>query len=347
MKKTVALIFGGEGKEHDVSEASAQNLASLIDTDTYNLIPVGITRDGRWYIYEGPLTEIKGGAWQNDISSLKKTYPAKLGKLSGLLSDGGIIPVDCAIPCLHGDFGEDGIIQASLTAAHIKYIGQDIYSSVFTSDKAYTKLAAEYLEIPTARWMLLTESSPKKAKSEAERNIKFPMFLKPTRLGSSYGAHPVYSDCDFENAYTDAYSYEGRVLIEELIPVKYELECAFLESDGILLAPYGKITTGGAFYGYDEKYKAKNSITAEVSYEDIAQNIKNRVLNYSERLVSFLGLKHLSRIDFFITEAEDVYFNEINAFPGMTDTSLYPKLTEAMGLRRGDFINLLIKDVCV
>lgn len=346
MKNTVALIFGGEGKEHDISEASAQNLASLIDTNVYDLMLVGITDGGEWYIYDGPLTKIRGGAWLKNKLRLKKTFPVKLGDHSGFLCDNQIIPVCCAVPCLHGDFGEDGIIQASLTAAHIKYIGQDIYVSAFTSDKSYTKLAAEYLKIPTAKWVLSTASDPLQAKAEAEKHLKYPMFLKPTRYGSSYGAHPIYSEKDFEDAYADAYSYESRVLIEELVYIKYELECALLEADGILLAPYGKITTGGTFYGYDEKYKSQNSIKAEASADGIAPTTKSLILDYSERLVRFLGLRHLSRIDFFVTENDEVYFNEINAFPGMTDTSLYPKLTEKMGLRSGDFINLLIKGVC-
>ncbi len=344
MKNKVALIFGGEGKEHEVSEASAQNLASLIDTNLYDLMLIGITKSGEWYIYDGPIRQIKGGAWQKDKSSLTKTFPVKMGERSGFLCDGRIISVCCAIPCLHGDFGEDGIIQGALAAAHIKYIGQDIYGSAATSDKAMTKLIAQHLKIPTAKWLTLTESNPALAKELAEKNLNYPMFLKPTRYGSSYGAHPVRCDKDFISAYSDAYAFGNRVLIEELVPINYELECAFLQADRILLAPYGKITTDGIFYGYEEKYKLKNAVRTQADTGGISSDIKSLILDYSERLIRFLGLKHLSRIDFFVTERGEIYFNEINAFPGMTDTSLYPALTETLGFKRGEFINLLIKE---
>ncbi len=346
MKKNVALIFGGEGKERHISEASAENLVSIINTDLYDLMLVGITEEGEWYLYDGCSDKIKDSGWVRDKSRLKKTYPVKLGECSGFLCDGEIIPIHCAIPCLHGDFGEDGIIQGALSAAHINYIGQDTYASAFTSDKSYTKLAAEYLKIPTAKWLLLTSSNVCLARAQCEASLHYPLFLKPTRMGSSYGAHPVYSKEEFDAAYADAYAYCGKVLAEELIPVKYELECAFLETDGILLAPYGKITTDTGFYGYDEKYEGKETAKAEACKDGVDDRIKNLAIDYSNKLARFLGLRHLSRIDFFVTEDNRVYFNEINAFPGMTETSLYPTLTEMMGLQRGDFINLLVEGVC-
>lgn len=346
MKRNVALIFGGEGKEREISELSAASLAALIDAERYNLILIGITENGDWYIYDGHPCLIKNGGWQIDKKRLEKTFPVKLGGRSGFLSGDEIISVDCAVPCLHGDFGEDGVIQGALTAAHINYVGQTVYASAATSDKSYAKLAAVHVGIPTAKWTVCTSADTDVAMAEAEEQIGYPMFLKPTRLGSSYGAHPVRSKEEFASAYRDAYSYEARVLVEELIPAKYELECAYLESGGILLAPYGKIATNGKFYGYEEKYDSESSSKAAVDRDGIEARVKDAALKYSDALVRFLELKHLSRIDFFVTEDGSVYFNEINTFPGMTETSLYPILTEAFGLSRGDFINLLIESVC-
>lgn len=346
MKKTVALIFGGEGRERKISERSACNLSFLIDTKAYNLLLVGITDTGEWYIYDGEREKIENGKWFSDKEKLTATYPIKLKNLSGLFANDKIIPICCAIPCLHGDFGEDGIIQGALKAAHIKYIGQNTYASAITSDKSYAKLVAEYLQIPTAKWFVATLSSPREARLEAEARIGYPMFLKPTRLGSSFGAHPIYHSEEFESAYNDAYSYEGRVLIEELIPFSCELECAFLEKEGISLAPYGKISCNGKFYDYKSKYDTDSQAKAQVIKSDLIVRIEKLVLDYSKRLVNFLELKYLSRIDFFITESLEVYFNEINTFPGMTKSSLYPALTEEMGLERGCFINHLISTVC-
>ena len=346
MKKRIALIFGGEGAERKISEISAEGLASVIDKNLYDLILIGITDVGEWYIYDGDAGKINDSEWLADKSKLTPTYPVKLGEKSGFLCREGILSVSCAVPCLHGNFGEDGVIQGALQAAHIPYVGQDVYASAFTSDKAYTKLAAEHLGIPTAKWMLSTRSDANAARREAQVRIGYPMFLKPTRLGSSYGAHPVCCQADFESAYNDAYSLDGRVLIEELIRPEYELECAFFESDGVLLAPYGRIMSGGSFYDYESKYQKERSPKTEADRSENDADIEASARKYSEKLIEFIGLRHLSRIDFFVTENKDIYFNEINTFPGMTKTSLYPRLTETLGFGRGEFINLLIKEVC-
>lgn len=345
MKKHVALIFGGEGYERRISEKSAENLASIIDESLYDILYVGITEYGAWYIYNGSKDKIKNGSWHLDESLLIPTYPVKLGKDSGFITKDGIIAVCCAIPCLHGDFGEDGIIQGALSCAHISYIGQDVYASAVTSDKIYTKLISEHLEIPTAKWIFEVSDDPKAAKSRAEIKLNYPMFLKPSRLGSSYGANPVYRSENFEVAYAEAKKYGDSILIEELVPFEYELECALFDNGKRRFSPGGRVISDGKFYDYNSKYdKVLSPITEAYSGKD--SDIEARITEYSQRVADFIGLKHLARIDFFITENKEIYFNEINVFPGMTSTSLYPKLTEDMGLEKGSFINLLIKEVC-
>ena len=158
MKKRVALIFGGEGHEHGISEISAQNLYGLIDRELYEILPIGISNVGEWFIYLGDIDKLSGGEWQRDGSLLKRTYPI----YSGFQTEGCIIRVDAAILCLHGDKGEDGSIAGSLEAAHIKYVGEDVYASAVTQDKVYTKCIAEKLGIPTAKW-ILSSSETKEA----------------------------------------------------------------------------------------------------------------------------------------------------------------------------------------
>ena len=343
MKEKVALIFGGEGVEREISEISAQSLCRMIDQTAYEIIPIGISPDGAWYAYYGEHEKIGNGAWLRDGKNLRPTFPVKIGEKSGFLIDGEILPVYCAIPCLHGNLGEDGTVQGALRTARIKYVGQDVYSSAITSDKAYTKLVAEHLSVPTAKWTLLTREDAHHALSLAEAAVGFPMFLKPARLGSSIGAHPVYDSEGFYAAYRDAYALDGRVLVEELIPIKYELECAYLSTDGeIRLAPYGKILSDGAFYDFGAKYDGKLSPKTSAE-ERCGSSLEADLCDYATRIVDFVGIRDLARIDFFVTTEEKIFFNEINVFPGMTESSLYPKLTEQMGLKKGEFINLLIE----
>lgn len=331
MKKTVALIYGGEGYEREISIKSAENLSPMIDRQLYELLSVEIEKDGSWYII---YKDRKSAA-----------FPVKMGNSSGLFSEGKIIPVDCAIPCLHGDFGEDGVIQGALTAAHISYIGQDVYASGATSDKIYTKAIAEALMIPTAKYILLSGEDFHAAESLANKALGYPMFLKPARLGSSYGAHPVYNKKEFEKAYSDAISYAERIIAEELISFDYEVECALFEDENIRLLPNGRILSSGTFYDYSEKYIQNNRTLTEIS-QDYDAEIQQKIYDYSSKLTKAIGLRHLARIDYFVTESKEIIFNEINVFPGMTKSSLYPRITEMLGLQSGEFINKLIYARC-
>lgn len=345
MKKTVALIFGGEGFEHKISEMSAANLYGLIDASLYSVRPVGISNDGYWYIYKGHKDKISNGSWAFDTKNLIPAYPVKMNGACGFITDSGIIPIDCAIPCLHGDFGEDGTIQGALTSAGIAYIGQSVCASAITNDKIYSKLIAEHLGVPTAKWSYTPSNDAKEAKRMAEAKLGYPMFIKPVSLGSSYGASPVFSPEDFENAYSEAQRFDSKILAEELIPFEYEIECAMLEDGTMRFSPGGRILSNGKFYDYDSKYRAQSSPKTE-AFSGKDNETEERITEYSKRLSDFIGLKYLSRLDFFVTKDKKIYFNEINTFPGMTETSLYPKLTEDMVFKKGNFINLLIEKVC-
>lgn len=331
MKKTVALIFGGEGQEREISKKSAENLASFIDRSRYCILPIYIDECGNWFICDGVAGKKKIG-----------THPIRHRGRGGFYTQKAFIPTDCAIPCLHGDFGEDGVIQGALTASHIPYVGEDVYASALTSDKLYTKSVADTLGIPTARWIASVNESLQDAKKNAEQHIGYPMFIKPARMGSSFGASPCESSQEFDTAYALARKFGDRILIEEKIKVKYELECALLGvSSEIRFIAGGKVCHQNKFYDFETKYNSEQN--ANVT-DKIDSKIKRTAELYAESLSKFIGLQSLSRIDFLISMDNEVFFNEINAFPGMTKTSLYPKMTEHLGCGRGDFINLLIED---
>jgi D-alanine-D-alanine ligase len=333
MRKKVALIYGGEGLEHSISVMSAKCIQGMIDSKKYETVPVFIDKDGSWYIDGSKLCKTSDSQAKDKGTP---TFPIILEGCSGLLCKDGILPIYCAVPCLHGDFGEDGVIQGALTAAHIPFVGQDVYAAAMTSDKVYTKLAAESLGIKCPRWIICTRKNTLQAKMAAEEKLGYPMFIKPARLGSSYGAHPVRCESEFDDAYNDAKKHESRILIEELIDYEYELECSLFDAGERKINPSGRILSNGSFYSFSAKYEGVNSPKTEICA--VEDRISLLVREYTDKLCCLIGIRGLSRLDYFVTKSGEVYFNEVNSFPGMTDTSLYPRLVD-----NKNFINLLIE----
>lgn len=330
MKKTVALIYGGEGKERGVSKRSAEAVYSLIDKEKYDVLPIFISEIGGWFIAgSDPFGKMP-------TASASPTYPVRLLGRSGFLSGKDIIGVDIAIPMLHGDLGEDGAIQGALESAHIKYVGSGTVASAVCIDKYLTKLVATSLGIRCAKGVLFDGDTTEHAAYIAERDIGYPMFIKPTSLGSSIGAARVDTREDFYKAYARARCY-GRVLAEELLPVKYEIECAYFSDGDIeVLNPRGIICTGGETYDFDKKYRTNN--TAKIL--DALPECHGEITDAARRLCHAIGVRHIGRVDFILTDDERVYFNEINTIPGATKTSLYPELVRrAIGR---DFIGALL-----
>ncbi len=328
MKKTLALIFGGEGAERHISESGAVALISKLTKST-ELLKIGISPDGDWFIYRGANEKIENGEWLLS-DALTPTYPVRLSGVSGFYTEDGIVRADAAFPLLHGDFGEDGIIQSALKSAHIPYIGSPTAPSAISADKAYTKIVAEHLGIPTVPWMIPEGKSTLSARLEAEKRLGYPMFIKPRALGSSIGAHPVHNSGEFAAAYKDAAGAHGGAIIEQLIDIAAELEFALYDGEKRFISRAGVILSQGRFYDYAAKYEGDGTpeIQANADYD---RKITRHARRYARRLADFLGLGNISRIDFFVTPQGKLYFNEINSIPGMTESSLYPRLAEEAG----------------
>ncbi len=338
--KNIALIYGGEGVERGISRASASSLYELIDKSKYRVFPVFISKDGSWYICEcDPFSSLP-------TKYSRPTFPVRLHGVSGLLSKEEILKIDCAIPILHGDFGEDGIIQGALRASHIPFIGADVCEGAVCADKIYTKFIADAIGIPTADFLIGEGKGNEdilRVEKEVKNNLGFPVFIKPARLGSSIGAMAVGGEEEFLPKYTKALSFGSRILIEKLVDVDYEIECALFGAHGGKLFASGVIKTDGRVYDYNEKY-TENNIEASVVREK--SDIILLAEEYARRISDAIGLSSISRIDFLVDKKGNLYFNEINTMPGMTRSSLYPRLTEAMGLSRGEFLSRLITEAC-
>ena len=326
-KLNVALLFGGEGQEADISCRSAAAVLSAIDKKRFRVFPVGIAKNGGWYFVRADAGHIASGAWRNTVGALLPTFPVRLGALSGFLSGRKLIAVDAVLPVLHGDLGEDGVIAGALRTAGLHTLGADTLACAVTADKVFTKLVAKDLAIPTLPFFHAVDLPPEEAKAGAEARFSYPMFVKPTRLGSSIGASVIPSPEKFTSAYLfAAHRGGGRVMIEPYVHPLRELEVAWFSDGGTaLFAGPGEIRTGKDFYSFREKYgKESRAVLSETS--DLPENTRQKLLSATEVLVRTLGLRDLCRADWFLTEDGTVFFNEINALPGLTDKSLYPRL---------------------
>lgn len=327
MKKRIALLYGGAGSEHDVSLLGYEYVAQLLQGTDYEILPVYISPEGKWFLDFGG----------------EKVCAKLTANLDGSLYTGlGFVKIDGAIPLLHGEGGEDGSLQGALETAGIPYVGADCVTSAVCIDKVYTKLIAGALGIPTVEGVSFSRKiGAREALGVCKERLDFPMFIKPRRLGSSVGAFPILSEDDFINLFPIAMEKgKNLVTVERMLTKKREIECAFLEMDGQrrVCAP-GEILIDG-FYGYGEKYGGKTK-TASVAKLD--KHTKELILEYALLLSDELNLRHLARIDFFLTD-EGLYFNEINTFPGFTKESLYPKMLEAEGISARDALISFIED---
>ena len=347
-KQKVAVVFGGASSEHDVSQWSAASVLRAIPRERFDILLVGITRDGRWFLYDGPVEAVEDGSWEQSGSLV----PALISPDAGthgllLLEEGGAraVRVDVVFPVLHGRNGEDGTIQGLLEMAGIPYVGCGVTASANCMDKCIAKTLFTAAGIPNARWVEASRWDLDRLDQLEERAagaLSYPMFIKPVRAGSSVGVHKVTEPAQFADAVRDALSFDDRVLIEECIKGQ-EVECAVMGNhEPVASQLVGEIVASG-FYDYEGKYlndSAQLYIPAR-----IPQPAAERVRALAVKAYRALGCQGLARVDFFVCGGEDgrgVILNEINTLPGFTSISMYPKLFLASGYDYPGLVEKLI-----
>lgn len=329
-KLRVAVVFGGRSGEHEVSIMSAQSILSAIDREKYEVIPVGITKDGRWLIGGDPLR-----ALQEDAAEAAEVWPAALPGLA-----------DVFFPVLHGPYGEDGTIQGMLDMAGVPYVGSGVAASAVGMDKAFMKMAFRQAGLPVVDYVVITESSWAARAGELHARIRqelgYPCFVKPANLGSSVGVSRADSPEDLDQAVAEAFRYDGKILVERAALNCREVEVSVLGNDQPQASIPGEIVPGREFYDYAAKYVDDSSqlvIPARISAET-AEKVRRMAVAAFEA-VDAAGL---ARVDFFVhKESEEIWVNEINTMPGFTRISMYPKLWEATGLPYPELIDRLIQ----
>ncbi len=326
-RKRLALIYGGEGEEHEVSLLGAKSLLPHIDPKIYNVLKIKIERSGE-------TVRVSDSGRKTPLSLIKR------GKRGGALIGERFYPISLALPLLHGRLGEDGIIQGHLRMLGIPYVGCDTLPGALCFDKRLTKLVARSVGVPVAREVHYKGGDPMQSVIRAEEEIGYPLFVKPCRQGSSVGASLAENRPELLRSIELAIPYsEGGILIEEGIKEKRELEVAYLSVKGMTVVTHpGEIICPGT-YGYGEKYHrpTKTEVRARV---DVSTAEKLR--EYTLRLASALEVGTLARFDFFL-EGDRILFNEVNTMPGFTDTSLYAAMLAKEGIDRGRLVRLLLE----
>ena len=316
----VALIYGGRGFESEVSCKGKEHILPIL-AKSYDVYPIFISGDGRWLYGE------------------RELFPAFR---DFIFENGERLYVDAAIPLLHGNYGEDGVVQGALENARIPYVGCDTICSAVCRDKTVVKAVAKSLNIPTLPCLTIGQGEKiDRSVIVAEEKFGYPLFIKPTRLGSSIGAARADNRNELKAALHNALRLCDRAMIEPYLHCKREIECGYFSAGETEIYSHpGEILIDGV-YDYDGKYKSDTRL-AEVA--ELDAEICRRLRGYSERLVAALNIRHISRIDYFLVR-DEIYLNEINTMPGFTDQSLYARMIGASGIGEDEMFRRLIEAV--
>ena len=342
-KIKMMLIFGGVSSEHEVSRTSAASVLEHINRDKYEIIKVGITKDGRWMQTEADPMAIADGSWE-EMESNKDVYLMPGVGFAGL-------DVDVVFPLLHGRNGEDGRMQGFLAIAGIPFVGPDSTASAACMDKAVTKAVIDQAEAcdQAKCYVAHRGCDVEEAAGVIDQFFDgvYPLFVKPANAGSSVGISKVKQKEGLPEALRVAFAEDDKALVEETI-VGREIEVAVLGNDDPQASCIGEIVPANEFYDYTAKYDDIGSVTSIVT--DIPERLQQQIRQTAVSIFEIMGCKGLSRVDFFLREGPsggyddgELVFNEINTMPGFTKISMYPQLWEASGIAYEDLIDKLIE----
>ena len=344
-KKKMAIVFGGRSSEHDVSCISVMTIIKAVDKEKYDTLLIGITKDGHWKLVESP-EQIEDGSWRAGKKEAVIS-PDTNGELLITGPDGSTerVGLDIIFPVLHGMYGEDGTIQGLFEMSGVPYVGCGVIASSLAMDKFYTKLIVKTLNIRQAKFEPVIARQLEdmdKVVARVENALPYPVFVKPSKAGSSKGVSKATDRESLIAALKEAAKHDFKILVEEAI-VGREIECGVLgwgkrsEASGV-----GEILAAAEFYDYDAKYNNADSQT--IIDPEIDDAVKEEIRRDAVKIFKVLDGFGLSRVDFFVEkETGEVVFNEINTMPGFTSISMYPMLWKARGIDVTELVDRLVE----
>jgi D-alanine-D-alanine ligase len=344
----VGVVFGGRSAEHEVSLVSATSVINALDRNKYEVIPIGISHEGRWLSSGEALRLLKEQVdIRNQPEHILVPDPRKQG-LVPLQNSGTAVTsyaVDVVFPVLHGPFGEDGTIQGLFELADVPYVGSGVLGSAVGMDKVIQKQLLRQAKLPVAPdiWFPYDEFArgQKKIIASIEKKLRYPCFVKPPNMGSSVGISKAHTRGELIAAIHLAGEFDRKILVERGISKAREIECSVLGNEEPMASVPGEIIPSNEFYDYDAKYvdgKSKAEIPAKLSKAAV-----KRIQDYSVRAFKALDCAGMARVDFLVQRGgAKIYLNEVNTIPGFTSISMYPKLWQASGLSYPELLDKLI-----
>lgn len=340
-KIRVAVMFGGKSGEHDVSLSSASSVMKSMDLNQYQILPIGITKDGEWKVGSLGLAMLNKHFSEEEYKQIEAQIPADFTKFDPL----NVEQIDVVFPVLHGTYGEDGTMQGLLEIANVPYVGTGVLASAVGMDKVLSKKVFEQVGLPQCKYLhyLRTqyEKKPNQIVNQIVSQLGFPCIVKPANMGSSVGISKAKNEEELVEALRLAFQYDRKVVIEEFVPA-HEVEVAVLGNDEPEASVPGEIISSSEeFYDYKAKYidgKSVMQIPANLP-EEVALQIRAMAI----KAYQALDCTGLSRVDFFVRkDTGEVLINEINTMPGFTPYSMYAKLWENSGVSYSNLVNRLI-----
>lgn len=344
-KIKVGILFGGKSAEHEVSLQSAKNVIGAIDKVKYEVVLIGLDRQGRWFLNDTSHFLLNSNdpmlARLNEASHGVALVPQSNGKISNLSGGQSDLSVDVVFPILHGPFGEDGTVQGLLKLANVPFVGAGVLGSAVGMDKDVMKRLLREAGIPVGKFLVFHASDVGIKYEEVTKELGSPIFVKPANLGSSVGISKVKSANEFSAAIDKAFNYDTKILIEEHIEGR-EIECSVLGNDKPIASVPGEVLPSHEFYSYEAKYIDENGAALQIPAE-LSTDIEREIQGLAVKTFRTLSCEGLGRVDFFLKEDGTVIVNEINTIPGFTSISMYPRLWEESGISYSDLIDKLLQ----
>jgi len=345
-KLKVGVVFGGQSGEHEVSLMSATSVINVMDKIKYDIIPIGITKEGKWHIFPGDVSKIQDGSWREE--AIPAFLPPDTDyKCLISLKEGKEVRhyMDVVFPVLHGPRGEDGTVQGVFELMNIPYVSCGVSSSAVCMDKVFTKQILRQAGLPVVDYKVFYKKDlPQQLEqmaSEVEASLGYPCFVKPANMGSSVGITKAHDRSELKAAINLAAQYDRKLLVEKFIPAR-EIECSVLGNDRPEASLPGEIIPSHEFYDYTAKYydegKSKLLIPAPLAGEET-----EKIRSLAVKAFKALDCSGMARVDFLMSKVSGIiYINELNSIPGFTKISMYPKMWEAAGLPYKELVDRLI-----
>jgi D-alanine-D-alanine ligase len=354
-KVRVGIIFGGRSGEHEVSLASAQSVMDAIDKEKYEVVPIGITKEGQWIASGDPMKALEAGdtAASRPAALLGDPSHRGLMRLDGdteqAIETTRLTELNVVFPVLHGPYGEDGTVQGLLELAGIPYVGAGVIGSALGLDKAVFKDVIRAHGFPVVDQVLLKrkawDADPGKVMDRVEEALDYPMFTKPANLGSSVGISKCDNRSELAAGLAEAAKYDRKLIVEAAVPAAREIEVSVLGNDEPIASLPGEVIPSREFYSYESKYFDAGEDASELLIPaPLSPEMTERVRELAVGVYMAIDCAGMARVDFLLSgETGELYVNEVNTIPGFTSISMYPKLWEATGIPYPELIDRLIE----